>query len=81
MRGKRWLSFKSITHSSAIQEFISKCGLSMPKSETTVKNLVLCSYEENTDEMKMELTELKTERKFSITVDEWTDIKSKRYLI
>lgn len=77
---KDGFSFKSITNSLAIQEFITKRGFPMPKSETTVKNLVLRFYEEKRDEMKTELTELKIEKKFSITVDEWTDIKSKRYL-
>lgn len=51
------------------------------KCEVTVKNHIFEFAEEMQKELKSELAELKSaEHKFSITVDEWTDINVKRYL-
>lgn len=53
----------------------------MPKSEVSIKNHIFNFAEEMKQELKAEIAELKSiKAKFSITVDEWTDINIKRYL-
>lgn len=74
-------SINAIIRSTAIREFITKRGYEMPRTRHTVKKLILEFYKEKVNELKIHLKTLKEKgEKFSITVDEWTDIKMKRYI-
>lgn len=78
---KDGFSIHAITNSSAIREFIHKRGFEMPRSRNTVKKLIIQFYEQKREELKNNLnTRKNNEQKFSITVDEWTDINMKRYM-
>jgi hypothetical protein len=56
-------------------------GYTMPKSETTVANLIISFYDIKKQELCDKISVMKNSgAKFSITVDEWTDIAMNRYL-
>lgn len=85
------LSILPYVRRQSLEEILAKCaakdGISfntnftMPNSATTVQKLVLKYFEEKKTETKELIQKrLKLFEKFSITVDEWTDIASRRYL-
>jgi hypothetical protein len=70
-----------ITKSDAILEFIQTRGYSMPKSQTTLAHLIISFYEIKKQELFDKISYFKKlNEKFSITVDEWTDISMKRII-
>lgn len=78
---KDGMSLRMITKSDAIREFIQKRGFVMPKSQTTVKNLIISFYEIKKQELFDKISALKKcGERFSITVDEWSDININRYI-
>lgn len=73
--------FKSIVNSAAIKGYVRSHDYNMPKSSKTVRDLIMSFYYEKKRELQNELKQMITDGcKFSITVDEWTDILMKRYL-
>lgn len=55
-------------------------GLALPKSENGVMNLILKEYMSKKEHFKqMFSTELKNNEKFSLTLDEWTSVRGRRY--
>ena len=78
---KDGFSLNAILKSEALKEFIQKRGYVMPRSATTIHKHILDYYQLKIDDLKNKLHMLKAHgNKFSITVDEWTDISVKRYL-
>lgn len=78
---KSGFSIKGIVSSEAITGFIQSRGYTMPKSETTVIKYVMKFYEDKKAEMKVALLlQIKSGNRFSITVDEWSDINMRRYI-
>lgn len=74
-------SIRGITNSSAIREYITKRGYEMPKSIHSVKKIIL----DFANIKKKELCDILQKKiangeRFSITCDEWTNIKMKRFL-
>lgn len=78
---KDGFSINAITNSSAIKELIQKRGYQMPRSTTTTTVLIMQFFEVKRKKLKTQLiSEIKNGAKYSITVDEWTDINIKRFL-
>ena len=74
-------SIYALTHSSAIREFITKRGYEMPKSENTVRTLIINFSNDKKINIKENLRKLtESGTRFSITIDEWTSYNAQRYL-
>lgn len=74
-------SFSQITKSSATKGFLKSLNYECPTSKTTVRKCVLSFYEDCVEKLKNEFSIFKSENhKFSIVLDEWTCVSSKRYL-
>lgn len=78
---KDGFSFNSIVHSEAIKGYVASRHHNMPKSCNTVREKILEFFEEKKLETKSELQKLiQLKKKFSISIDEWTDVAMRRYL-
>lgn len=78
---KNGISIHQITSCDAIGGYVSSQGYAMPKSETSVWNQIHLFFEEKTSDLKKQIaTDIKNGTIFSITVDEWSDIKYNKYL-
>ena len=74
-------SMNSIVKSHAIKEYVKSKGFDMPKSPTSVTKCILNFYEIKKKETINIIDEFKKKNtKFSITVDEWTDNSTNRFL-
>lgn len=74
-------SFNAIAKSEAIQDYVKSRNFNMPKSPKTVAKHVLDFYEEKKIELTKKIGKLvENGTKFSITVDEWSDIRMRRYI-
>lgn len=75
-------SINGTTNSSALKEYVHMKGYQMPKSSNTVFNLVLSFADVLKGKVKQQIAEKMAKNvKFSIALDEWTDITNKRYLV
>ena len=75
------ISIRTITNSSFIRESISSRGYSLPNSESSVMKLIQYNFEVKKAEMiKMIEKRKMVGNKFSITTDEWTSLRRRRYL-
>jgi hypothetical protein len=75
-------SVKGIINCNAIKGFLKSKSYDMPRSETTVWKLISEFYNEKFEKQKSLInTKLKEGSKFSISLDEWTDLSSQRYLM
>ena len=71
-------SFNAISKSSAIREFITKRGYTMPNSPKTVKEMVIKFADDKKNQLRQKLGTMKESGvKFSITVDEWTNFNTR----
>ena len=62
-------------------EYVQDRGYLMPQNNSTITNHIQTFYEEKKMEMIEKIANLKLQsKKFSITVDEWTNRNSKRFL-
>lgn len=78
---KDGFSFNSIVNSEAINGYVRSRHYNMPKSCNTIREKILEFFEEKKIEIKNELLKLiDWKKKFSISVDEWTDVAMRRYL-
>lgn len=79
---KDGFSISAIARSSAIKGFVNFKGYEMPKCEKTIWKLITSFHDLKFEEMKSEI-KLKLERdvRFSISLDEWTDLVGRRYLM
>lgn len=78
---KDGFSIKGITSSEAIRGFVASRNYKMPKSETTVMKYIMDFYKEKKEELMASLLEQKKSgERFSITVDEWSDINVRRFM-
>lgn len=78
---KDGFSFRAISKSEAIRGYVSSRGYEMPKSESTVKELIMKFVEEKRKELKKTLIDMvKHNLKFSISVDEWMNMNAKRFI-
>lgn len=74
-------SINSITTSSFIRESIQQRGYSLPKNNSRVMDLIYTYYDKAKSETINELDRIKKDGKcFSITLDEWTSKRNRRYL-
>lgn len=74
-------SFHAIYKSEAIRGFVNSQNYAMPKSVPSIrKNVLVCFEEKKAETMQKILKHLTSKEKFSITVDEWTDVLMRRYL-
>ncbi|XP_077299726.1 uncharacterized protein LOC143920672 isoform X3 [Arctopsyche grandis] len=74
-------SIKDIVNSTALKEFFNKRGYQMPQNPLTVKTMILEFYNQRKLELRDELLKFKESgSRFSISVDEWTDLNHRRYL-
>ena len=70
------ISIRVITISNFIRESIAKCTKPLPKNESDVMGFIHKSYEEKKAQLNKTLIEkLKSNRRFSITLDEWTTMR------
>ena len=75
------LSINSITTSSFIRESLQQRGYSLPKNNSRVMDLIYTFYDNAKREIINELDCIKKNgKKFSITLDEWTSKRNRRYL-
>ena len=78
---KDGLSFSTIVKSEAIQGYVKNRNYKMPTSSSTVQKYVVEFFEEKKAETKKSIErQLNQGEKFTITVDEWTDLVMRRYL-
>lgn len=74
-------SVNAIAKSEFIRESITSRGCELPKANLNIMAHVLCFYEEAERDTINRIKELKAEdRKFSITLDEWTSLRNRRFL-
>lgn len=75
------ISIRAVTRSKFIREAFSQKQLHLPKSEAKVMELVYEQYEEEKSSVVQELQILlKSGQRFSLSLDEWTSLKNRRYL-
>lgn len=75
------ISIRAVTRSKFIREAFHHKQLTLPKSEGKTMELVLEYYKEQEASMINKLqTIINSERRFSLTLDEWTSLKNRRYL-
>lgn len=74
-------SFRAISRSEAIKGYVLSKNYEMPKSETTIRGHVMQFAEEKKASLKQTFSEMLTGgKKFSISVDEWTNNSNTRFL-
>lgn len=72
------LTIRQITRSKFIQESLSSRGFVPPKSENTIMKIIMGFAKDKEMEMKREFMQLNA--KYSLTFDEWTSARRRRYL-
>lgn len=74
------LSIRAITRSKFIRESITQRGYKMPKNETDIMKIILRYYEERKEEMMQNFKDVVASgARLSLSVDEWTSIRNRRY--
>lgn len=75
------ISIRAITRSEFIRESISNRGYKLPKNETDVMQLIHDHFKVMKEKMIVELSEkIKNNLRFSLTLDEWTSSRTKKYV-
>jgi len=75
------ISIRAITRSEFIRESISNRGYKLPKNETDVMQLIHDHFKAMKEKMIVELSEkFKNNLRFSLTLDEWTSSRMKKYV-
>ena len=75
------MAITAMSKSQAIAGYVQQKGYKMPKSPTTISKCINSFYKEKCVELREKFEKLKTgNRKFAITVDEWTDCTILRYV-
>lgn len=75
------ISIRAITRSEFIRESIAKHGFKLPKNETDVMTLIHDHFQGMKNQMICELSEkIKNNVRFSLTLDEWTSTRMKKYV-
>lgn len=76
------LSIHAITNSKFIRSSIAdRCGKSLPKCESDVMAMIHKNYETKKSELiKKFKNKLANNKRFSITLDEWTSLRMRRYV-
>jgi galactitol-specific phosphotransferase system IIB component len=75
------MSITAMAKSKALKDYLRLKGMVSPQSRTTISSYIYDFYIEKKNETRMKFQEyLKNNIRFSITVDEWTDCRLKRYL-
>ena len=75
------MAITAMSKSQAIAGYVQQKGYKMPKSPTTISKCINSFYKEKSVELREKSEKLKTaNRKFAITVDEWTDCTILRYV-
>lgn len=79
---KDGFSVAGIANSSAIRGYVCQKGYEMPKSEQTIWEMILSFHRLKFNELKADInSKLTKDTRFSISLDEWTDLTSRRYLM
>ena len=74
-------SLNKIKTSKFIRRAALKDGYDLPKSENTLREYVIKDAREKKEEMRCKFQEkLKSGTRYSITLDEWTSIRNRRYV-
>lgn len=74
-------SIHSISHSCFIRDSFSLRSFSLPKNHKTIMKLVIEFYNEKQSELSQYFQCSKKEKKkFSLTLDEWTSKRNRRYI-
>lgn len=75
------MSFKRICHSEAAKCFLQSYGFEMPNSPTTVRSYVMDFAKLQKENIKRTISNsIEKNKKYSFSIDEWTDISLRRYL-
>jgi len=75
------LPFRVFTTSTELRKSLTARGFEVPKSPETIRQIVMKYATKITISMTRELSELQQKGcRFSLTFDEWTSVKNKRYL-
>lgn len=75
------LSIRAITRSKFIRESISREGMILPKAEADVQELIIMKFMEVKQITIQNIKAILDEQaRFSMTMDEWTSIKNRKYL-
>lgn len=73
-------SFYSITNSVFIRQSISNLGFTMPKNSTLTMELVKSFYNHTKNKLVEKIqSKISVGKRFSLSVDEWTSVKNRRY--
>lgn len=74
-------SIRAICHSKFIRESLNAKNMHLPKSQNDVMKLIYNFYDSvKTDVIQKIETKKKNDEKFSVTLDEWTSVKIRRFL-
>ena len=74
-------AFRLFTESQDLRHDFKKSGLELPKSPNTIAKIVLTQTNELKTETKNKISVLKQAgHRYSITLDEWTSLRNKRYM-
>ena len=74
-------SIHAICKSKFIRESISARGFRLPFAETGIMNLIHCEHKTIQEEIKGKIkAKLQSNTRFSITLDEYTSIRSRKYM-
>ncbi|KAJ2946728.1 hypothetical protein O0L34_g12787 [Tuta absoluta] len=74
------ISIRTITNSEVIRGFVSQASLNIPKCESQVMKMIVDYAEEKRQEISAILNKyVKNHGRLSITLDEWTSIRNRRY--
>lgn len=75
------LPFRVFSTSETLRKLFKKSGYDLPQSPNAIKNMVMAKCGQLKNDLKKEINELISKgHKFSITLDEWTSAKNRRYM-
>lgn len=64
-----------------LRKLFKKCGHNLPNSPSTITNIILNQKEVMKNNLNKKIREMKdNNKKFSVTLDEYTSLKNKRYM-
>lgn len=75
------IPFRAFTESEDLKHLFNKAGYKLPTSANTIKDVTVKFYEKTKKDLIKEIQELKNEgHKFSVSIDEWTSSRNRRYM-
>ncbi|CAG4948466.1 unnamed protein product [Parnassius apollo] len=75
------MPYRAFTESEDLKHLFKKAGYKLPTSANTIKDVTIKFYDKTKKNLIKEIQELKDEgHKFSVSIDEWTSSRNRRYM-